>query len=110
MVMPEVEQMMEMVKLPLEFSAQELLDLLDNDCDGQLSNDEFMLGFYRLISNDQFQHTCNLMVVLNQLRREMVETQDEVGSGLTDLLDRLEVVEKLGAQTVAAATKQGPPE
>merc|ERR1712118_530054 len=50
--LPEVKELMELIKLPKGFDAHEILSLLDHDGDGILDFKEFMWSFFRLLNND----------------------------------------------------------
>merc|ERR1712146_546639 len=69
--MPQVQDLLNQVNLPRGFTPNEVMALLDVDGDGELSYDEFMLSFFRLIDNNDFQQTCLQHKHINQVRRQL---------------------------------------
>jgi len=76
------------MSLPIGFSAEELLCMLDTDGDRVLRTDEFVESFYRLLHSGPFQQICMLQTSLNYLKQIQVENHK-----LT--MERLERLEML---------------
>merc|ERR1712224_731572 len=63
--------------LPVGFSAEELLCVLDHDGDGFLQHDEFIHSFYRLVDGGTFQQMCIVQAGINSLRRVLIKGQSQ---------------------------------
>merc|ERR1719329_1790519 len=59
---------MDRVELPIGFSAEEFLHMLDRGGDGRLTRSEFIQSFYRLLDSNDFQQRCVLQTVLNEIK------------------------------------------
>ena len=59
--------------MPRGFSAEEMMDLLDADSDGELTKDEFLKSFLRMIYNDPFQQQCLQTSKLHCVARHAME-------------------------------------
>jgi voltage-gated sodium channel len=86
---PLLQNLLENVNLPKAFSPQELLHLMDNNSDEELSYSEFMKSFYRLITGDHFQQNCCMHASLNSIKVSMKGLQGSV-SGMSSRLESLE--------------------
>merc|ERR1719487_2005750 len=67
---PELHDMLALVELPKGFNPHELMTLLDSDGDGNLTLDEFMKSFFRLIDNNPFQQNCCMHASLNEIKKD----------------------------------------
>eukprot|EP00746_Dinoflagellata_sp_MGD_P018709 gnl/MRDRNA2_/MRDRNA2_143380_c0_seq1.p1 gnl/MRDRNA2_/MRDRNA2_143380_c0~~gnl/MRDRNA2_/MRDRNA2_143380_c0_seq1.p1 ORF type:complete len:476 (+),score=102.16 gnl/MRDRNA2_/MRDRNA2_143380_c0_seq1:112-1539(+) len=68
---PQLRDLLSEVELPKGFSPQEMLCLLDTDGDGELTFDEFITSFYRVIASDPFQQACCTHASLNEAKRDI---------------------------------------
>lgn len=73
---PEFRDLLADIDLPKGFSAQELMCLLDADGDGELTFDEFMRSFYRLITSNTFQSNCCMHASLNEVKKGVLQLED----------------------------------
>lgn len=86
---PVLQSLLQMVNLPKAFTPQELMYLMDNNSDEELTYSEFMKSFYRLISGDGFQQNCCMYAALNQIKTQCKELKLSI-NGITDRLDQIE--------------------
>jgi len=73
MCSPIVRENFDRLDLPPDFTAQDIFTLLDRDGDGQITTAEFMCSMFSLINNNEFQHRCNLHVMLNLVNRNVIK-------------------------------------
>merc|ERR1719335_1594864 len=71
---PVLQSLLQMVNLPKAFTPQELMYLMDNNSDEELTYSEFMKSFYRLISGDHFQQNCCMHASLNSIKVSVKKT------------------------------------
>jgi len=65
---PQLRELMADINLPKGWTPQELMSLLDADGDEELTFEEFMKSFYRLIASDPFQQSCCMHASLNDVK------------------------------------------
>lgn len=82
----KIVDLFEYVNMPLGFDADELLDLLDVNGEGQLTNDTFMLGLFRMVDNDAFQTQCLIIMNLHRIYRKVKSLEKTVQSDLVEQL------------------------
>eukprot|EP00746_Dinoflagellata_sp_MGD_P076011 gnl/MRDRNA2_/MRDRNA2_30568_c0_seq2.p1 gnl/MRDRNA2_/MRDRNA2_30568_c0~~gnl/MRDRNA2_/MRDRNA2_30568_c0_seq2.p1 ORF type:complete len:819 (-),score=164.98 gnl/MRDRNA2_/MRDRNA2_30568_c0_seq2:81-2174(-) len=73
----EMKDLLAVVNLPIGSEAQDLIDLIDQDGDGELEMSEFVKNLIRLLTNNMFQHILELKSGLNRLLREVKQSNAE---------------------------------
>eukprot|EP00746_Dinoflagellata_sp_MGD_P001251 gnl/MRDRNA2_/MRDRNA2_102345_c0_seq1.p1 gnl/MRDRNA2_/MRDRNA2_102345_c0~~gnl/MRDRNA2_/MRDRNA2_102345_c0_seq1.p1 ORF type:complete len:502 (+),score=97.84 gnl/MRDRNA2_/MRDRNA2_102345_c0_seq1:88-1593(+) len=76
---PNFQELLGDIDLPKGWTAAELMCLLDADGDGELTFDEFMRSFYRLIASNSFQMNCCMHAALNEVKRGVLSIEDGLG-------------------------------
>merc|ERR1711959_790252 len=87
--MQEVQDALKLASLPKAFSHEELMNLLDQDADGQLREGEFMLSFFRLIESDSFQRNCLMHAGMNDIKRFLQTQEMELDTEAEQMHQRL---------------------
>merc|ERR1719428_1158274 len=67
----EMQDLLSVVNLPIGSEAQDLVDLIDQDGNGELEMSEFVKNMVRLLTNSMFQHVLELKSGLNRVLREI---------------------------------------
>jgi len=99
---PQFRELIQQIELPHGWTPAEMLSLLDSDADGKLTFEEFVLEFYRAITNDSFQQNCCMHAQLNELTKhvkhldnklaqEVKGIKDQISSEISSSLKRIEV-------------------
>lgn len=89
---PRFKELLMEVNLPKGFSPEEMLCLLDTDGDGELTFDEFITSFYRVIASDPFQQSCCMHTSLNEVKRDVknLKIKDEANqSNVKSIMEQL---------------------
>merc|ERR1719191_2486718 len=73
---PQLRDLLRDINLPKGFSPAELMSLLDADGDGELTFEEFMRSFYRLIASDSFQQSCCMHASLNEVKARVNQVKE----------------------------------
>jgi len=77
----------ETVKFPAGTSAHDLYDVIDDNGNGDISHEEFVLGMGQLLLADQFQLTCQQSISLAKVRRmgqKAEQTFESFSEGMGD--------------------------
>lgn len=87
-------ELLDEVKLPHSFGGehgvQRIVDLLDTDCDGSLTSDEFVRGFFELIYNSPFQNHCVTLAKSNAIHRDCLKIRRTVEGVLKREFQRID--------------------
>lgn len=71
----ELQEILEDIQLPVGFTAEEFMYLLDRDGCKELTFVEFLTNFYRLLTGDSFQMNCCLHSSLNEVKTVVKDLQ-----------------------------------
>lgn len=77
----QLRALLKLVELPKGFRAKDLVAMLDEDGDLQLTHDEFVESLYRLLDCGPFQQSCLIQKGLNEVKnftRELSEKLDNL--------------------------------
>lgn len=85
----EMKDLLSIVNLPIGSEAEDLLDLIDANGDGELGMIEFVKSLVRLLTNDTFQHVLEVKMSMNRLLREVKLNREAINSKMNSLLSLL---------------------
>eukprot|EP00746_Dinoflagellata_sp_MGD_P019445 gnl/MRDRNA2_/MRDRNA2_145203_c0_seq1.p1 gnl/MRDRNA2_/MRDRNA2_145203_c0~~gnl/MRDRNA2_/MRDRNA2_145203_c0_seq1.p1 ORF type:complete len:532 (-),score=109.84 gnl/MRDRNA2_/MRDRNA2_145203_c0_seq1:538-2133(-) len=86
----QLQDLLRRVELPKGFSPEEMLFLLDTDGDGKLTYEEFIISFYRVISDDPFQQACCTHASLNEVKRDCKMIVDKLEKEVQGIKDEMQ--------------------
>jgi hypothetical protein len=69
----KMRRLLAKISLPYGCTPWEFFSMLDNDGDGQLQHDEFLISLYRLMNCSEFQQTCMIQMGINETKKMIVD-------------------------------------
>lgn len=91
---PQLRELLADINLPKGWTPGELMCLLDADGDGELTFEEFMRSFYRLIASDPFQQSCCMHASLNEVKQELKSSGKEREESEKELKEQISKLEE----------------
>eukprot|EP00747_Dinoflagellata_sp_TGD_P202643 gnl/TRDRNA2_/TRDRNA2_76170_c0_seq2.p1 gnl/TRDRNA2_/TRDRNA2_76170_c0~~gnl/TRDRNA2_/TRDRNA2_76170_c0_seq2.p1 ORF type:complete len:251 (+),score=52.28 gnl/TRDRNA2_/TRDRNA2_76170_c0_seq2:46-798(+) len=73
-----MKEMIRDLELPIGFKPGDLFRLLDEDCDGELTSNEFLAGLLRLLLSNDFQRHCAECLGVQQIRHQVATLECSV--------------------------------
>lgn len=91
---PQLRELLADINLPKGWQPHELMSLLDADGDGELTFEEFMRSFYRLIASDSFQQSCCMHASLNEVKASVNRVKEAHEQSSTELKEQVTSMEQ----------------
>lgn len=76
--LPEMKDLVSIVRMPIGSTAEELIDLIDTSGDGKLEIEEFVQVLVRLLTSETFQHILEIKSQQNRLKRDFKKLRNDV--------------------------------